>query len=119
MNQIIKNTETVLHHFGITNRYFGYQSILTAMELLSEDPFRSTALLKEIYKPIGYREHRHWKSVERNIRTVVQQAWENNPGLMREIAGHRLLEAPYTCDFIPFLFAYVSKAPAAELTLMH
>lgn len=71
MNQIIENAETALYRFGITNRYFGYQSILTAMELLSEDPSRATALIKEIYMPIAHREQRHWKSVERNIRTVV------------------------------------------------
>lgn len=115
MNSIIKNTETTLHKFGITRRYKGYRSVISAMRLLAEDESRITAVTKEIYMEIAALEHQNWKAVERNLRTVVQLAFNREPHLMNRIMGCELTEAPCTCDFLALLFEYSAQEVKVKL----
>lgn len=111
VNPIIENAETVLHHFGITNHSNGYQSTLSAMKLLSEDPSRATAIIKEIYIPIGHRERRHWKTVERNFRNVVKQAWANNPKLMENLLDIHCLTPLTSATLFPGCLNLTKRKP--------
>lgn len=104
METIRENAAALLLRLKVTTRYKGYWSVLTAMDLLAEDESRLTAVTKELYMEIGIRENRQWKTVERNIRTVVQVAWRSNPIYLQKLCGYALTEVPYASDFLSMLF---------------
>lgn len=114
MNMIVEITANTLHKLKISQRYRGYWSILSAMKLLAENECRLTAITKEIYMEIAQKEGQSWKAVERNIRTVAQQAWQNDPVYLQEIAGYSMTEAPSVGDFLSMLFENALSSASSE-----
>lgn len=58
---------------------------------------------------IGLREHQDWRAVERNIRTVLQIAYNRNPLFMNELAGCTLTEPTCASDFIFAVFVHIGR----------
>jgi len=71
-----RDTAWHLHRLGFNPKFYGYRCLLVAIPLLASNP---TMLMKEIYleivKQCNYRDSR---SMERAIRTVIQDAWERH-----------------------------------------
>ena len=104
--QIIDDT---LQALGITRNYKGYPHIAFAIELAVEDEERLRSVTKEIYFVTAKHFHCHWTSVERNIRTVIQRAWQINPTLLDEMAGFRLAATPTVGEFLGITTAYIQR----------
>ena len=52
--------------------------LVASVELYLEDPNRLSAVIDEIYKPAAKRCRCTSDNVERNIRTIIQQAWRKD-----------------------------------------
>ena len=76
MNAIIQD---IMRPFGVTPRYAGFPMLVASVELYLEDPNRLSAVIDEIYKPAAKRCRCTSDNVERNIRTIIQQAWRKDP----------------------------------------
>ena len=47
--------------------------------------------------------------VERNIRTVIDLAWRNNPDYLSELAGYKLTQSPNVKQFLDILVTYLLR----------
>ena len=48
-------------------------------------------------------------NVERNIRTIIQQAWRKDPAKLREMAGYTLFTYPKVSEFIEIIAREAEK----------
>ncbi len=60
-------------------------------------------MIDEIYKPAAKRCRCTSDNVERNIRTIIQQAWRKDPAKLREMAGYTLFTYPKVSEFIEII----------------
>ena len=74
-----------------------------------EDPNRLSAVIDEIYKPAAKRCRCTSDNVERNIRTIIQQAWRKDPAKLREMAGYTLFTYPKVSEFIEIIAREAEK----------
>lgn len=100
---------SLLYNLGITANYTGYHYILYAVELTAKDPSRLNLVTKKLYPTIAHHFSSTAGSVERNIRRVVDLAWQNNPQLLEDMAGHHLDRRPFASQFIAMLTAEYKK----------
>ena len=98
-----------MHQCDISATYQGYWYIIKAMQLLEENRMRLTAVTKEIYMEIAFQMRKSWKSIERDMRFVVNKAWMNNPAYVEEIAGRKLNSAPSVSLFLEILLMYANR----------
>lgn len=94
------NTVLLMRKFGITTRYQGYFFLPEAIDLAIKQYGNCMKITKDIYPVISRRYGISTKRIERNIRTVIEKAWENNQALMEEIAGEELTTSPSNGQFI-------------------
>lgn len=99
----------LLHSMGVTGNYIGFHFLIAACELVLEDESRLLYVSTEIYAEIAKRFNCEFATVERNIRTVVQRAWDRQPARVIEIAGCALTEAPAVAEFIDYLTTYIQR----------
>ncbi len=93
----------ILHRLGITPNYKGYHVIVLAMELIDEKPTRLSEVMK-LYREIGLRQGRDYRSVERCLRTVVTHAWATNREYLQELASRPLEKPPSAGVFLSILY---------------
>ncbi len=101
---------------GICPNYTGYREMCLAIHLAMEDPARLTALVRQIYTPVGKATGKSWTAVERNLRTVIGRAWDVNPEYMVEIAGRPLNRRPETGEFLAMMWGYLTAQDANATT---
>ena len=106
MNAIIQD---IMRPFGVTPRYAGFTMLVASVELYLEDPNRLSAVIDEIYKPAAKRCRCTSDNVERNIRTIIQQAWRKDPAKLREMAGYTLFTYPKVSEFIEIIAREAEK----------
>ena len=99
MNAIIQD---IMRPFGVTPRYAGFPMLVASVELYLEDPNRLSAVIDEIYKPAAKRCRCTSDNVERNIRTIIQQAWRKDP-------GYTLFTYPKVSEFIEIIAREAEK----------
>ncbi|MDO5545004.1 MAG: sporulation initiation factor Spo0A C-terminal domain-containing protein [Eubacteriales bacterium] len=63
-----------LFWLGVPSGYNGYSSLVEALTLLAEDP--SQSITKVLYPEVAKRIGSGPKAVERNIRSIIEQAWK-------------------------------------------
>lgn len=97
------NCHDTLKRLGITPNYIGFHQTITAVELAKCEPDMLCLVTKSLYPEVAKSYGSSWKTVERNIRSVVSMAWERNPDLLRELAGYPLDSKPRAAQFIAIL----------------
>lgn len=97
------NYHDTLKRLGITPNYIGFHQTITAVELAKHDPDMLVLVTKSLYPEVAKPYGTSWKTVERNIRSVVSIAWERNPDLVRELARYPLDSKPRAAQFIAIL----------------
>ncbi len=107
--------DLTLCKLGICPTYIGYREMCLAIRLTLEEPARLTALVRQIYTPVGQTTDKNWTAVERNLRTVVRRAWEVNPTYLVEIAGRPLAHKPETGEFLAMMWGYLADGEAADV----
>ena len=64
----------MLSALGISNKAMGYRYLTEAIRLIAENP--NQQYTKELYPSVGALVSSNWRQVERDIRTVIETAWE-------------------------------------------
>lgn len=109
--------QEILHLFGISRCYKGFQHTAYAIHLAVAQEERLEAVTKEIYMTTAAHFGCKWTAVERNIRTAVERAWKVNPHLLRQMAGYPLSITPTASEFIAIIVSYIirSRQPLPDL----
>ena len=106
MKTIIEN---ILNSLNISRRYLGYRLTVYAVTLVLENENRLLHIVKEVYAPTAKMANCSIYCVERNIRTVIFIAWNNNREFLNEIAGAKLSVPPTVSEFIDILSQYIKE----------
>lgn len=95
-----------LWRLGVGKRFKGYQMIVIAVELGIENENRLQCVQEFLYKPIARQLGCNFRSVERNIRTVIAHAWNYNPAYLSRLAGVHLAYPPTVSQFLDILVSF-------------
>lgn len=99
----------ILNSLGVSARYTGFRLAVSAISLALNDPELLKLISKNLYPVLAKRYHTTVKCIERNIRTIIDKAWQNNPSLLSSLAGYTLLDKPKTGQFIEIVVSYLRK----------
>ena len=108
------NLSTLLFRLGITPNYKAYHQLITAITLSSENTGLLMLVTKQLYPAVAQTYHTSWRAVERNIRLASDRAWQCNPALLAELAGHPLADTPTSSQLIAILAGWYEKEGAGE-----
>lgn len=103
--KMLNRIYSLLASLGITANYVGFFYAAHALELAVSDMENLLLVTKRIYPEIAKYHHTSAKNVERNIRTVINVAWDSNPGLLEELAKRPLPAKPTATEFLAILSA--------------
>lgn len=102
--------DELLRGIGIPGNYVGYKQLLYAVELVTEDEDRVLNVYRDVYTPVGERYHTSAANVEKNIRTVLQVAWQRGEFTQRQygqIAGFNSPRRPAAGEFLDAVSNYL------------
>jgi len=99
----MQTIQRLLRSLGVTANYSGFTQTAYAVQLSIRDPDRLRLITKLIYLDVAGRYGTTWTAVERNMRTVVSVAWENDPARLGRLAGARLAHKPTNGQFLSIL----------------
>ena len=99
----------ILRSLGVCRNYAGFELIITAVEIVSENPKKLKKLTKELYPETAKKCNTSTMAVERNIRNAAKTAYERDPQLMSELAGYALYKAPTSSEFIEMIYENVRE----------
>ena len=71
---------------GITPNYKGFHFLLTCLELLQNDPMALLQVTKSLYPVVAKHHNTSWRTVERDLRTVVNLSFQVNPTYLGTLA---------------------------------
>lgn len=67
--------QALLYSIGITGNYIGFYQVVSAVEIAICDPQSLLMVTKVLYVDVAKQYKTDWKTVERNIRTVISLTW--------------------------------------------
>lgn len=105
----MQTLQQTLYHLGIYPRYRGYRQVILAVKLLCQDEDRLYQLMS-LYREIAVLSHTRASTVERNIRTLSERAWQTNPSYLMRLAGYPLDRRLTNSDFLAVLLAVVQRS---------
>ena len=105
MERVIKDSylRGLLFHLGVTANHLRFFHTAAAVQLAMEQPRRLTLVTKLLYPDVARQFHTSWRAVEKNIREASEDAWRDNPGLLRKLAGYDIPERPTAAEFVSIL----------------
>ena len=103
---MIKDVESILRTLGVGRHYKGYELTCHVLRLAMEDPSRLCNMKKYLFAPTAEAFGCDERTIERNLRTLICRAWDNDAETMRRIAGYRLLWRPPVSEFLSFMVDY-------------
>lgn len=106
---IVREITHLLSSMGVQNSYIGVKQTAYAVDMALQNPECMTLVTKRLYPEVAKRDHTTPARVERNIRTIVQILWEDNPAALNAVAGYELKRKPTTSQFIAILVDYLQR----------
>ncbi len=101
---------SILDQLGIRNgEYKGGAYTEYAVSLVLEDYNKMINVTRVLYPEVAEHFGTTPSCVERDMRMVVQKAWERNPDLLCEWAGYPLKRKPPVTRFIAILAEYCER----------
>lgn len=104
---IEKAVSSLLIKMGVSPKYSGFYYSIYAIKLAVEEMHRLEFVSKWIYYDVASRFQTNYMCIERNIRTIVNVAWENNPELLEAIAGFKFKKKPTNTEFISVMALFL------------
>lgn len=103
----MQRVHQALYQMHIWPTFRGYSVSMAAVWLVLEDSSRLTAeaAVMQLYADVGQLCGMSWRAAERNIRRVVQRAWDVAPDQLDAVAGMHLQKRPTASQFIGLLTA--------------
>ena len=102
-------TEWILHTAGITSNYKGYWLLDSAVDIILADPEATNHIKDTVYKSLAEKFEISIVSVERNIHTAINRAWEVAPQRLNAAIDRRDVWQPTASEFIHLLTAKVKQ----------
>ncbi|MBQ8201704.1 MAG: sporulation initiation factor Spo0A C-terminal domain-containing protein [Clostridia bacterium] len=106
----------VLRTLGIGRQYLGYNITIRAVRMVLLDENCLFCVKQGIFLPISFQQQCDWRTIERNIRTVIHRAWTVNPEFLGELAGYPLHQEPTVTEFIEMIASYIMRTPGPIVT---
>jgi len=102
-------TIDILNQLGAHPKYKGYTYIISSILYISEKR-ESPVLTKTLYVDIAQKHNTSAQCVEKNIRKVIENIWENNQNktLKKSIFGAHQNARPSNSDFLLSLHQYIA-----------
>lgn len=95
--------QRLLYSIGLTENYVGYHQMMIALEIAAQEPESLRLVTKWLYPETARRCGTNWKSVERNIRTLLHYTWKNSRHALEQMAGHSFNTMPKPAQFLAIL----------------
>ncbi len=108
------NIQEHLWHLGVGKRLKGYRMTILAVSLAIADEECLQCAQEHLYKPIAEKMDCDFRSVERNIRTVIEHAWQSNPDYLSRLAGFSLNHPPTVIQFLDILVTFLMRERERE-----
>ena len=102
-----------LHRLGVTANYSGFFYTAYAAKLCMDEPQRLTLVTKWLYPDVASYYKTNWKAVERSMRTIISNIWNNNTELISKLSGYPMKEKPSPAEFLSILVICLSKQKIA------
>ena len=102
-----------LHRLGATANYSGFFYTAYAARLCMDEPQRLTLVTKWLYPDVARYYDTNWKAVERSIRTMISNLWNNHTEILGELSGYPMKEKPSPSEFLSILVVCLSKQKIA------
>lgn len=106
---ITNEVKHVLASLGIPSSYIGVKQTAYAVGLAIENPDNLNLVTKCLYPDVARYYHTTPSSIERNIRTIVQILWRNDPDSLGKMAGYELKQRPTSSQFIAIIADYMQR----------
>lgn len=104
-----QKTSELLYTLGIGRQYLGHSITLQAVEMVLRDENRLLCVKQGIFVPLGQQRGCDWRTIERNIRTVIRRAWRTSPSRLSELAVYPLRREPTVTEFLDILAVRVLR----------
>jgi two-component system response regulator (stage 0 sporulation protein A) len=90
---------------GFSPRYRGYDQLVYAIVLCREQQVKVFSATKWLYPQVAEEFSTNWHAVERNMRTSINHAWENNPDKLVSGLKLRYRHKPRIKELVQILLA--------------
>ncbi|MBQ7850566.1 MAG: sporulation initiation factor Spo0A C-terminal domain-containing protein [Clostridia bacterium] len=104
-----KSIHELLLTLGIGRQYLGHNITAQAVALVMRDENSLLCVKKGIYMPIAAARQCDWRTVERNIRTVIHRAWTMHSDSLSRIAFYPLRHEPSVSEFLDILVSHLLR----------
>ena len=102
------DAERLLRSLGASGRLIGFRYTVSIVEQLLDAPYERHWLTKCIYPETGKRFHVSASSVERAVRSVIDNCWaRDDHRTLDYVAGVHLERRPTNSEFIDILVAFL------------
>lgn len=108
-----KTIVTDLRMLGIGRQYLGYNLTIKAVRMVVRDENRLLCIKQGVFVPLSEQQHCDWRTIERNIRTVIHRAWSVNRQYLGELAGYPICQEPTVTEFVEMLSAHILRVHAS------
>lgn len=105
----------LLQALGISRCYCGYNMAVDAVLLVLQNEDVLHNIRRQVYVPVAARRNSNWYCVERDMRTVIQRAWQINAELLQQMALYPLEVAPTVKEFIEIVAVYAMRHAPHEV----
>lgn len=102
-----------LRLLGIGRHYLGHNIVIKAVRMVLLDENILVSIKQGVYLPLAEEERCDWRTIERNIRTIIHRAWCVNREYLGELAGYPMHQEPTVTEFVEILSAHVIRACAS------
>lgn len=94
---------------GLSPFYKGYNQLVCVMRLALAEDAPERIVAQDLYKQAAAQLGCDYKSIERNIRTLIKRAREIDPEFFSHIAGHKLHGRIGSAQFIDIMRSYAKR----------
>lgn len=101
-----------LRSLGVGRQYLGYNITIMAVRMVLRDENRLLCIKQGVFIPLSEQQHCDWRTIERNIRTVIHRAWHVNRPYLSELAGYPMHHEPTVTEFVEILSAHILRQHA-------
>lgn len=105
-------TKRIIHDLralGIGRQYLGYNIAIQAVRMVLLDENRLLSVKQGILVPLSQQQHCDWRTIERNIRTIIHRAWCVNREYLSELAGYPMQHEPTVTEFVEMLSDHILR----------
>ena len=94
---------------GIGRQYLGPSITVEAITMVIRDENCLLCVKHGIFQPLADKRSCDWRTIERNMRTVIHRAWTFNTDRLMELAVYPLRREPTVTEFLDILSSYMMR----------